>query len=161
MGTELKLIIGEIWKQDIKPDLHWQEFLREYGQSIHEVARVDLSGVSSGIWALVYKAQAEAADRIVKTGIKYVIYTESTIKNDDGTSSEGREFEDRYGSPLGAIKLTELLPVLKEEFEKSRADYGTGQGYRRYELAIAMIEVVLDRFAFEGKERLVALTWGY
>lgn len=159
MGTELKLIIGERWSFDDGPSM--QDHLREFGQTIHEYVTVDLSGVSSAIWALVYKAQEEAEKRFETDGIRFGLYTEVPSEN-DGTD-EKRLFEDRYGKPIGAIKLTELLPVLKEEFEKSKADYG-GQGYRRYELAIAIIEVIISRFSrFEdgALDNLVALTWGH
>lgn len=159
MGVELKLVIGEIWNFEADEEqftTEYWDYLKQYGQSIHEVVTVDLSGVSNSIWCLVETARAEAQARYEQKKVRF------TINAENPGGDDRHLVEDRYGQLIGAIKLTDLQPVLKQEFEKSLSDYA-GKGYRRYELALAVVDVMLARFNHgeDMPNRLVALTWGH
>jgi hypothetical protein len=155
MGYEVRLILGHTWSQDESPAM--MKVNKKYGQTINEVARVDLSVADTPINELVHKAQKEAEQRFAETGVRYAIYSDYRTPK----GNERKLFADSYGSIIGAIPLAELLPVLKQETEESKKNY-RGRPYRRYQLALAMVEIIIDRFPSQSADgRLVALTWGH
>lgn len=164
MGVELKIIIGHTWGWEETEA--FKEFHTTYGRGIHEIARFDLSGVDDSIWKLVYKYQAEADTEFEATGAHYIIYTDVAIEDDEGQWQEHNLHEDKYGKKIAAIPLEELLATIKLAQTNATAPGGNwaGRGYRRYAIAIVLIEQILAHFDFEAQNtnnKLVALTYGH
>lgn len=66
---------------------------------------------------------------------------------------------DTYGDPLVTIPAAKALELLQQDFEESKgpSDYPE-VGYRRLNVAVAMLEVLVKRF---GEMDLVVVPWGH
>ena len=163
MGVELKLVIGEIWLMEADPEhvKSYEDFHRTYGRSIHEIVSVDLSGVDQSIWDVVRKYQDLAKSVDAATGVHWTIHTDHQETREDGVH-EIRYHEDRYGDRIACIPLQEIYDAIKAEqkiqLDPVRGNW-SGNGYRRYDLAIAIMESMFK--GFPEHERLVALTYGH
>lgn len=161
MGVELKLVIGEIWSMEDAEHLkHMEDFHRKYGRGIHEIASVDLSGVDSSVWAVVRKYQEQAKAEDAATGVHWTISTDHQETREDGVY-EVNYHEDRYGDRIACVPLREIYDVIKAEQEIQLSPEGQwrGQGYRRYDIALAIMESLFK--GWPDADRLVALTYGH
>ena len=66
-------------------------------------------------------------------------------------------FEDAYEEKLQAIGATVFLEALKQDCEESKKEYN-GNMYRRFELALVLLEVFVERFKGENP---VVVMYGY
>ena len=159
MGYELRIHIGTATPSYNEP-LEDEElsFDQKYGRSIIEIASFDLSGCGydSRIFALKEKAIAAQEDTLAEDG-GWQISTGVVVDND-----EFNHREDKYGKPIAAIPLGDVLEALKADFEDSKSDYA-GAGYRRFDIAVTLIESIMSRFEAhpDGSYPLVALTYGH
>lgn len=157
MGYELELIIGTA-----TPAM--ADFDRTWGRGIIEYARVDLSNPGYGSHILALKSRATEL-HVASKAPRWNITTHATRSRGAKGTYEINISKDSYGDPVVAIPLRDVYEALQQDFEASKDNYG-GQGYRRFEMALALIEVVLRRFqdwdsAAGGEYRLVALTRGH
>lgn len=163
MGVELKVIIGHTW--GFEEGEAFAEHHAKYGRGIHEIARLDLSGVDREVWAVVNKYQEAAQAEFDKSGMFYVIYTDAMREDDEGVIHEVNLSEDSYGKKIAAVPLEEFLAAVKLAQVNTTAPGGNypGRGYRRYRVAIALIEAILADFpdGSDNGNRMVALTYGH
>lgn len=158
MGYEIRLHIAQEWGHNT------EDYDREFGRSVQELAVVDLSKPGSGtaILALIEKAQKLQAELIEATGIRYRLAT--VARGEDGDNIYVSE--DEYGKPLAAIPLRSVHVALLRDYADS-IEAGYRDGYRRFAMAITLIEQVIQRFPEslgkndpEGRP-LVALAYGH
>ncbi len=162
MGVELKLVIGEIWsmEEDSEYLANLQDYHREFGRSIHEIASVDLSGVDDSVWVVVREYQKQAKEQDAETGVHWTISTDHTERREDGVY-EVNYHEDRYGDRIACIPLQKIYEALMatQKIQLSDAGQCRGNGYRRYDIALAVMDAMFR--GFPEHERLVALTYGH
>lgn len=159
MGHEIKIHIGTATPAyDELLDGEELSFDQKYGRSIIEIASFDLSGCGydSRIFSLVEAAIKAQESTLAEDG-GWQISTRVVVDN-----NEINHRTDSYGKPISAIPLGDVLKALKADFEDSKSDYA-GAGYRRFEIAIALIESIMSRFHAhdDGSYPLVALTYGH
>lgn len=161
MGYELKLHIGTATPSYNDEPLDGEEltFDQKYGRSIIEIASFDLSGCGydSRIFALKEKAIAAQEATLAEDG-GWQISTGVVVD-----LNEINHREDKYGKPIAAIRLEDVLEALKLDLEDSRSEYADKLGYRRFDVAVALIESIMSRFHAhpDGSYPLVALTYGH
>lgn len=68
-----------------------------------------------------------------------------------GSNGDTRITEDRYNDALRALDPKRVLAAIRKGFEESKQEYS--DGYRRYAMAIALLESTIPRF---GKNLKVA-----
>lgn len=66
--------------------------------------------------------------------------------------------KDKYDSWLPMLDPAKCLEYLEEGFEESKKEYEDKCGYRRYELAIFMLEVIVERFP---EKHITVLPFGH
>lgn len=161
MGFELKLHVGTVSRPFLSPSWSEEEmrdkldeFLKyeqEWGRGLMEIAAVDLSGVGSN--SRIYDLWHEATTGEVPDGIQRFLY---------GTDEQGNEthvIEDRHGTRIGQLGFFETLAALQADAEASKADY-SGHVYRRFELGLAVLEIIGKRWNNRYDE-LSVFTWAH
>ncbi len=129
MGYELKLIIGQ--------EYPWADhtMLR---RTISHYAEVDLAkpGANSELWKLV-------DDPDLDVSRPYSI--ETSVYNEGKNSYEWLS-EDMMGRPLIPMKLTDIRDALRKDWEHSLTEYATSTWYRRFYIALKLIDGILETF---------------
>lgn len=149
MGYEIKLVIGQLTPA-AAPESALAKHELKYGRSLIEVARLDLSKIGSGpLGTLIDEAIKDQKVRQGEGAAKVGFYAE------DGDTLVT---EDRYGDPVTPVLLQGILEALVQEIEASILADETP--YRRFVIAQALIEKILDTFHNSASE-LVALTFGH
>ena len=100
-----------------------------------KIAMIDLSKAGDGEVAKVFKQGRERSKAWIKKGGN-APYAEWRLCRE--CEREDPIIEDMYGDPLGANTAEEVLLALKHDNEKDR--------YRRFDIAIAMIEAAMGKF---------------
>ena len=174
MGYEVRLHIGQEWNFDSSAG-------GKFPHSIREIASIDLSnhGYSSKIYALVAKyqdAKQAELDAISTSKQSSRRRNASTMLHTDVTLSnrEVRLFEDNYAKPMVSIPLQEVRDALAADWEASKAQYTGWDRYRRFYVALALIDSIIETFTEktdyideETKKinplagQLVAIPWGH
>lgn len=80
--------------------------------------------------------------------------------NAHAQSKEDSEYakEDCYGDPLVAIPLEKALSLLQKDHEASQEGNWEGDGYRRLQAAVALLEVASKRWKDHD---MVVVPWGH
>ena len=68
-------------------------------------------------------------------------------------------YEDKYSEPLKEATIDETLALLHKGYANSFKYYSNGYGYRRYQLAISMLEGF--KLADMCSDNIVVLHYGY
>ncbi len=117
MGYEVKLYLGEL---SGSRDADGSSYLST-------VASIDLSKPYGNLAAFT---------ETNKEGDRAYLY---------GSDGNTRMTEDCYGKQLIAVPAPKVLKIMKDEAKKNRTDYD-GNGYRRYNLAIPLLEQFIKEF---------------
>lgn len=117
MGYEVNMFLGERRRYDDDDDK------RDYFQV---VATIDLCKPYSELERLSESAQGDPVYMYASDGNRRLV-------------------EDCYGRSLVALPAAQVLEVMRKEMKANKNDYD-GAGYRRYVMALPMLEVFVERF---------------
>ncbi len=65
---------------------------------------------------------------------------------------------DPYDTQSKAIPIKLVIEALEKDFEKSKADYETGKGYRRFRWALGLLKAMIED---DGGEELSVIIFGH
>lgn len=129
MGYELKLLIGQ--------EYPWEDHV-QLRRTIMHYAEVDLAvpGSNAELWKLVDDPEL---------GVSRPYSIETSVYNEGKNSYEWLS-EDMMGRPLIPMKLTDIRDALRKDWEHSLTEYATSTGYRRFYIALKLIDGILETF---------------
>ena len=117
MGYEVNMFLGERRRNDDDSERDW----------FMVVATVDLAKPYGKLAALAYeRGEGDPVFMFASDGNRRLV-------------------EDCYGKELVALPAAHVLSIMREELVANKEAYD-GAGYRRYELAIPMLKVLIERF---------------